>query len=90
MGKGTFLALALGVHFIFLALVPSGWLLAAVDGGFYFSSLLYPSREKLLYLYFSSFSKLTNSPGCCLLEWFGTVLFLQKLLHFLILFLYDN
>lgn len=92
MGKGTFPALALGVCFIFLALVPSGWLLAAVDGGFYFSSLLYPPWEKLLQLqlYFSSFSKLTNSPGCCLPEWFGTVLFLQKLLHFLILFLYVN
>lgn len=50
MGKGTFLAIALGVHFIFLASVPSGWLLAAVDGGLYFSSLLYPSQEKLLQL----------------------------------------
>lgn len=50
MGKGTFPALALGVCFIFLALVPSGWLLAAVDGGFYFSSLLYPPWEKLLQL----------------------------------------
>lgn len=50
MGKGTFPALALGVCFIFLALVPSGWLLAAVDGGVYFSSLLYPPWEKLLQL----------------------------------------
>lgn len=50
MGKRTFLPLALGEHFIFLALVPLGWLLAAVDGGFYFSSLLYLSWEKLLQL----------------------------------------
>lgn len=49
-GKALFLALALGVRFIFLALVPLGWLLAAVNGGFYFSSLLYPSWEKLLQL----------------------------------------
>lgn len=34
---------ALGVCFICLASVPSGWLLAVVDGGFYFPGWLYPS-----------------------------------------------
>lgn len=41
---------ALGVCFICLALMPSGWLLAVVDGGFYFPDWLCPSWEKLLQL----------------------------------------